>query len=122
MVWLFEEVIYVFHAGDTIAFLLRVVIIKQLTELHELNGAIHRYFRLGEKLKIDVSRHNVQESERIFLMADGVTKRIGPNEISALADKHHDKAAVVREIVNQGSYKGSQDDITAMIIGVEFEL
>lgn len=121
LVWLHKEAMHVFHAGDTIAILVRDGIFEQLTALHELDGSIYRYFGFGENLKIDVSRHGIEESDRILLMSDGVTKAMIPAEIKDFSEQYHDKAVAVREIVNRSRNKGSQDDITAMIIEVEFE-
>jgi serine/threonine protein phosphatase PrpC len=122
LVWLYKEIMHVFHAGDTIALLVRDGVFEQLTALHELDGSIYRYFGFGENLKIDVSRHEIEESDRILLMSDGVTKAMIPAEINALSEKYQDKAVAVREIVNRSRNKGSQDDITAMVIEIEFEI
>ena len=121
VIWINEEEMCVFHAGDTIALLIRDGIFQQLTALHELNGAIYRYFGMGENLKIDVECHGIEESDRILLMSDGVTKAMIPREITALAEKHHDPSVAVFEITNRSRNIGSQDDITAMMIEVEFE-
>ena len=77
---------------------------------------------MGENLQIDVERHDIEESDRILLMSDGVTKAMIPKEITALAEKHHDQSLAVFEIANRSRNIGSQDDITALMIEVEFEL
>ncbi len=113
---------YVFHAGDTTALLIRDGIFEQLTAVHELNGAVYRYFGMGESLQIDIVQHVIEESDRILLMPDGVTKALTPKEILTFSEKHHDKSAAVTEIVNVSRKRGSQNDITAMVIEVEFDL
>jgi PPM family protein phosphatase len=121
VVWLYEEKIHVFHAGDTIALLIRDGIFQQLTALHELGGAIYRYFGMGERLQIDIESHDIEESDRILIMSDGVTKAMVPQEIAVIAEKHPDKFKAVFEIANRSRAIGSQDDITVMMIEVEFE-
>jgi len=121
VIWIYEEKMHVFHAGDTIALLIRDGIFQQLTALHELDGAIYRYFDMGENLQIDVERHDIEENDRILLMSDGVTKAMIPQEITALAEKHLDTSVAVFEIANRSRNIGSQDDITTMMIEVEFE-
>ena len=122
VVWIHEEVLYVFHAGDTSALLIRDGVFEQLTAQHEIDGAINRYFGMGENLQIDVYRQDIEESDRILLMSDGVTKALTPKDIAALTEKHHDKTVAVKEIANLARKRGSMDDITVLMVEVEFDL
>lgn len=57
VIWITEGDLFVFHAGDTIAFLIREGEITQITRLHEMNGGIYRYFGMGVNLEIDVHHY-----------------------------------------------------------------
>ncbi|MEI6262593.1 MAG: hypothetical protein WCR46_22175 [Deltaproteobacteria bacterium] len=53
--WIHGQSAEIFHAGDTVAYLIRDGgLVRQLTRLHEENGAIYRYFGLGAYLEIDM--------------------------------------------------------------------
>ena len=122
VVWIYEEEIHVFHAGDTLALLIRDGTYKQLTAPHELGGVIYSYFGMGDELHIDVNHYEIEECDRIILMSDGVTKAMKPEAITTLVENHYDISFAVSDIVNQSRQNGSQDDITAMIIEVEFDI
>lgn len=116
--WIFRESLIIFHAGDTVALLIRNGIARQLTCLHEIDGGIYRYFGLGQDLEIDIHEETLQEYDRILLISDGVTKAYHPVEAAELVEKHDDISLSVSELVRMCRLKGSSDDITAVLIDV----
>jgi len=120
VVWLIGETLYVFHAGDTSASLIRDGKGMELTKPHQMNdGAIYRYFGLGPNLQIDIEHFNIEESDRILLLSDGVTKVFHPVKATDLVEGYLDVSIAVKTLVQRSQTLGSTDDITAMLIQVE---
>jgi len=120
VVWINIDDLYIFHAGDTVALLIRDGVANQLTSVHQLeNGAIFRYFGLGETLNIEIECYKLEESDRIMLLSDGVTKTFTPLEAAGLAEEYMDISMAVKTLVQRSQALGSTDDITAMLIQVE---
>ncbi len=118
--WLFQDNLYVFHAGDTTALLIRDSQAEQLTKVHELgDGALYRYFGIGSFLEIEVTRVNLMESDKILLITDGVTKVFHPMEAANVIEEHEDISMAVTKLINRSMLRGSTDDITALLIEVE---
>lgn len=120
IVWLIEDELHVFHAGDTSAVLIRDGKATALTREHQAeDGAIFKYFGIGDNLILDVSQLTIEEGDRILLVSDGVTKYRAALEV---ADRVRDTPLIqnaVRDVVRQCQLAGVSDDITAMLIDVE---
>jgi serine/threonine protein phosphatase PrpC len=58
--------------------------VRQLTRLHELGGAIYRYFGLETYLKINTENVPLKEGDRLLLVSDGVTKAFDIYEIKKI--------------------------------------
>lgn len=117
VIWIYDKKLFVFHAGDTVAVMIRDGKATQLTRLHEMDGAIYRYFGLGPNLEIEVTNHSLHNYDRILLISDGVTKAYHPVQAAAITEEHGDdlkKAA--EDLARRARTKGSQDDITVMIV------
>jgi len=120
VVWLYSDGLHVFHAGDTLGLLIRDGLPIQITQTHQLdNGAIFRYFGLGETLNIDIECFKIEESDRILLLSDGVTKVFTAKEAVDLIEEYHDISMAVKTLVQRAQAMGSTDDITAMLVQVE---
>jgi PPM family protein phosphatase len=119
VVWLYGLTLYVFHAGDTCTLLIRDGKPRQLTRLHEKDGAIFSYFGLGSYLEIDGEQVNWEDSDRILLISDGVTKVFNPLEAAEFVDEFGDIGQAASELVRQSRLKGSIDDITALLLELE---
>ena len=123
VVWLHDQRLTLFHAGDTAGILLRQNRPPRLlTGLHEYDGGISRYFGLGRYLKIETTTLVLVEGDLILLVSDGVTKVYSTTEAANLVqemfDKTGDSAIAVQELVTRSRSKKSVDDITAMLIEV----
>ena len=118
--WLLKETLYIFHIDDTVAVLIRDGVGTQLTKVHQLDdGAIFRYFGMGTDLRIDIEHFLVEESDRILLLSDGVTKIFHPVEAAYLVEEYIDVSIAVKTLTRRAQTMGSTDDITAMLIQVE---
>lgn len=117
VIWIMDKKLFVFHAGDTVAVLIREGKATQLTLLHEMNGAIYRYFGLGGNLQIDVTNHMLKNYDRILLISDGVTKAYHPDKAAEIVEEHGDNLKkAVEDLARRARTKGSQDDITVMLV------
>lgn len=123
VVWIHKNWLISYQAGDTVALLLRDGRSEQLTELHEINNALYRFFGLGPELNLDISRWELQETDRILLLTDGVTKVINPRKagdfINTSLEELDDLDKAVRGLAEQARGLGSTDDITVLLIEVE---
>jgi len=126
VVWIHDQKLTLFHAGDTAGILLRQNHPPRLlTGLHELDGGITRYFGLGRHLEIDIKTLDLMEDDLILLVSDGVTKAYSTtdaaNLVQEIFDKTGDAGSAVQELVTRSRIKKSVDDITAMLIEVRDE-
>ncbi|BBO83095.1 hypothetical protein DSCO28_36610 [Desulfosarcina ovata subsp. sediminis] len=120
VVWLLGEELHLFHAGDTSAVLIRDGLVKALTREHQAeDGAIVRFFGIGQNFKMDVNKVNVEEGDRILLVSDGVTKCCTALEAGDIVGDNPLIQNAVRDLVYQCKLAGVNDDITAMLIEVE---
>jgi len=118
VVWIYEHKLYVFHAGDTLALLIRSGKGRQLTHMHDFNGAIYRYFGFGSHLEIDICNELLVEGDRVMLLSDGVTKVFHPQEAVDFVENYDDIAKAAKELARISQLKGSQDDITVLVIEI----
>ena len=87
--------------------------------MHDYNGAIYRYFGLGDHLEIDIRQETLKEGDRIILLSDGVTKVCHPQEAADFVENYDDIAKADSELARISQLKGSSDDITVMLIEIE---
>lgn len=122
VVWIYDDTLHLFHAGDTAAVLIRDGRPKRLTREHQLeNGAIFRYFGLGPNLVIETDDLLLEEFDRVLLVTDGVTKAFSLEEASDVVELYDDIGIGAKALVQRSRTKGSQDDITALLIEIEEE-
>jgi len=120
VVWIYDGILHLFHAGDTAAALIRDGRAKRLTREHQMeDGAIFRYFGLGPALEIETDDMPLEEFDRILLVSDGVTKAFSLEEAVDVVEKYDDIAVRAKALVQRARAKGCQDDITALIVEIE---
>ncbi|WP_244084430.1 PP2C family serine/threonine-protein phosphatase [Desulforhabdus sp. TSK] len=117
--WIYEDQLFVFHAGDTMAIQIRDGQATVLTHSHECNGGIYRFFGLGPELEIDVGAHSLEEGDRVLLFSDGVTKAFELLEAVEVVEEFTDIRRAVMELAQRSRHKGSSDDITVLLFEVE---
>jgi serine/threonine protein phosphatase PrpC len=81
-----------------------------------MNGAIYRYFGLGEKLEIDIDKFTMGEFDRILILSDGVTKVFHPIEAADKVEEYDDIYRGARELARLSQTRGSTDDITVLLV------
>uniref|UniRef100_A0A7V4G7N1 Protein serine/threonine phosphatase 2C family protein n=1 Tax=Desulfobacca acetoxidans TaxID=60893 RepID=A0A7V4G7N1_9BACT len=123
VVWIHGNRLFSFHAGDTVALLLRDKKGEQFTDLHELDNALYRFFGLGPKLELDIKRMELKEFDIILMVTDGVTKVIHPREagssVTAMLEEYGDPTRAARRLVETARSRGSTDDITVLLIEMD---
>lgn len=119
--WLFDQSLFLYHAGDTTGILIKDDACSVLTRAHEKGNVMYRYFGLGPTLEIEFSQTAVEELDRILLISDGVTKAFDPLQAADLVNTHNDICRAATELANRSKALGSQDDITVLLIEVEGE-
>lgn len=120
VIWLHQKTLHLFHAGDTSALLTKNDKTSKLTQDHQTeDGAIYRYFGLGPNLQIDTDSISVEESDKILLLSDGVTKVFHPMEAADFIEEYQDICTAVKGLAQRSQARGSTDDITVMLIEIE---
>ena len=117
--WLHEGLLYIFHAGDTLAILIRDGQTTQLTQIHEHNNIMLRYFGLGPELEMEVVNCTLEPFDRILLISDGVTRVHSVSEAAQVIDSFEDNCRAVEELARRSKVLGAPDDITVLLIEVE---
>ncbi len=119
--WIYQEDLYIFHAGDTCAVLIqnRGNALKLTRDHQTENGAIYRYFGLGPILQLERGNFPIEELDRVLLLTDGVTKVIHPLEAAEFVKEHNDIGLAAKALVQKAFRKGSIDDITVLLIEVQ---
>ena len=121
--WIYQQTLFIFHSGDTVAFLIRDQQASQLTRLHEMNGALFNFFGLGPNLKVEPEQRQLQEFDMILLFSDGVSKVYHPIEAADVIvnemEDHDDISRAAKELARLSRARGSPDDITVLLIEKE---
>jgi len=117
--WINEHDLFLFHAGDTVAILIRDGHGTQLTRTHDAGKIMFLYFGLGPNLRMDMDRLALEDFDRILLLSDGITKVYDPLEAVEIVEQHKDISRGVTDLAQRSRSRGSPDDITVMLIEVE---
>lgn len=120
VVWIFNQDLHFFHAGDTVAILIRAGKAQQITRIHEnQEGAIVEYFGFGPPLDIDLHHLVWEDMDKLVFLTDGVTKVYHPMEVATFLEGYEDTRQGASALTRSAIAKGSSDDITIMIIELD---
>jgi protein phosphatase len=128
--------IYLAHAGDSRAYLIKQDRIEQLSRDHSLGqrmvelGEIRReelatyerghelYRTLGinEKLEIDTLSRSLAPSSRLLLCSDGVWNHLDDDSILETVQQYEDPQAACNQLIVEANARGGRDNISALII------
>ncbi len=61
----------------------------------------------------------MEESDKILLLSDGVTKVFHPMEAADFIEEYEDISTAVKGLAQRSQVRGSTDDITVMLIEIE---
>lgn len=123
--WFYDGSLLTFHAGDTFALLLHgdcddASEYEILTTEHAIGHGLLRYFGMGQFLKIEVRRHEINDGDILLLISDGVMKSVG---FKLMAEKvrfwiRHSPQFAAQELCRLSEHYGSTDDITVVLVEV----
>jgi serine/threonine protein phosphatase PrpC len=85
-----------------------------------MHAITQRYFGQGPYLQVECSSCSLEELDRILLITNGVIDVFPPEEAANIVDHYEDICRAARELVRLSRARGSQGDITAVLIEVEF--
>lgn len=110
------------HVGDSRAYLLRGTEVLQLTTDHVVNHPDfqHQLLRavgLEDRLVVDYSQGDVQVGDVFVLLTDGVHNQVPAKDLPQLAALP-DSRAMSEALIAQALHKGSQDNVSALVLRV----
>jgi len=119
--WYYRGRLTLFHAGDTVGYQLRDGLLTSLTMAHGTGNFIDNYFGLGIKLRIDVFALEPEEGDVLVLVTDGATKGLSSPEIETCVARGIMRSPewAAKELCELARRKGSNDDITALVVELE---
>lgn len=128
--------VYVAHAGDSRAYLLRKGRLEQLTRDHSIVAAmvelgqitpeqakvhpersrITRCIGMKTSLSADVRHISVGPGCRLLLCTDGLTGMLTDEAIARILRREKDAKSACRRLIAEANRAGGQDNITALIV------
>lgn len=116
--WFHQDLVSIFHVGDTAALLISDQDTTQVTSFHkDQNGLITRFFGMGEKLNIEHTSWDITNYSHLLLLTDGVNQVLDNDYLASIVNKNDlNIRGAVSEIVDTAKSRGSTDDITALLI------
>lgn len=112
-----------FHVGDTRVYLYSNGQLEKLTNDHVLISGkrthLARALGADSHLEVDYFKRLLNQGDRILLTSDGVHEVLDNNAIKELLASEHDLEEQAKALVNLALYKGSNDNLTALILAVD---
>ena len=129
------ETLYVAHAGDSRAYLLREGLLKQLTADHSYvaeqvragaiseEGARKSRFRniitravgIEASIEADVAEFEVRPGDIVLLCTDGLSNMVEENDIARTLTQANTPQAAADRLVQMANKSGGKDNITAVV-------
>lgn len=118
VLWIYEQRLFLFQAGDTSGLLIKDNEIHQVTKKDNApDGSLTRFFGQGGKLVIDVFEADLLDYSYILLISDGVSSRLDNEDLAGIV-RGKPALAGAKDIVQQAILQGSIDDATVLAIDV----
>nr|MDQ2687043.1 Stp1/IreP family PP2C-type Ser/Thr phosphatase [Armatimonadota bacterium] len=134
-----NDQVYVAHAGDSRAYLLREGELQRLTDDHSFVAEQVRAGKLSEEnartsrfrnvitravgieptITPDVARHDVRGGDLLLLCTDGLTNMVDEKEIARIMAEASSAQAAADKLVNLANRNGGRDNITAIVALLE---
>jgi serine/threonine protein phosphatase PrpC len=117
-----EGLVHVFHAGDTVGMRFDGKEITRLTPQDVAGRGIVNYLGCGKDMAIHHIPVKLAVGESIVLVSDGIIpKAMRTHDVRdvLLDEEAFDPEAAARLLAERAQARGSQDDITAMVIELE---
>jgi len=111
---------HVFHVGDSRVYRYRSGVLTQLTKDHVLSlnkekTYLSRAMGFDLKINVDYQTFDIELNDQFLMTTDGVHDYLD----NALLKVLMNKASTVDDIVDRALDKGSQDNVSAMIISID---
>ena len=133
---IYSEKIYLAHAGDSRAYLLRQGNLQQLTEDHSvtsrmvregnltreeakdhhLHSALYRALGQDVTLEVDTNTYDYQAGDTLILCSDGLTDMIEDDEIMDVLYTFASPQQACDQLISRANTKGGRDNITVIIV------
>ncbi len=117
---LHEGMLYVFHSGDSRAYLLRGRTLEQITGDHVvLEGGVRflaAHMGMPEGLYLDRATVKLEEGDRILLCSDGLTDMVAPEEFGFLLLEAKTPAEANEAMISLALEAGGLDNITCITV------
>ena len=134
-----NDQVYVAHAGDSRAYLLRQGQLSRLTDDHSyvaeqvragnlseenarksrFRNVITRAVGIEPTITPDVAHHDVQGGDLILLCTDGLTNMVDEDEIGRIMAEASSAQTAADKLVNLANRNGGRDNITAIVARLE---
>jgi serine/threonine protein phosphatase PrpC len=112
-----DRQLHICHAGDSAGFLLTSTGLIKVTTDHEDLRGIYRFVGQGEGFCPEIRSYPIVEGDTLCLVTDGVTKGLRMHEIQAVLEHYAGEPNLAaKTLVDLSKRKGTQDDITALVI------
>lgn len=111
--------LHVLHVGDTAAYRFDGETLHPLTREHGSGRSLTRYLGQGAGFRLDRTDVALEEGETLLLCSDGVTRALRVHDLRDVLAALPDPARAAAEIVSRARSRGSQDDITALVVELE---
>ncbi|MBM4356030.1 MAG: serine/threonine-protein phosphatase [Deltaproteobacteria bacterium] len=106
-----------YHAGDSMAYLLRRRRLVPITTPHKDGEGLSNHLGLGDKLRLDRARVQLEIGDAILLCTDGISGFLEPPALEMLMAEHSDPKAAVDAIV-AAAVQAGDDNCTAIVLRV----
>lgn len=111
--------VYLCHAGDSAAFLLRGQSLRKISHDHADADGLYCYVGQGEGFSPEIHSFSLEEGDTWCLVTDGVTKGLHSYQIQQILQNYAGRVDLAAKyLVDAAKRKGVQDDITALVIEI----
>ncbi len=116
---------HIFHVGDGRVFQLAGGSLEQLTRDHRLaisksESYLNRALGVDPNVEIDYLAVDLQPGNVFVLATDGVHEFVSPREMAEVVATAENPEAAAREIVARALANGSDDNLTAQVVRVDY--
>lgn len=111
-----ERRLVLLHAGDCTAFRYDGSTVARLTTEHGQGRSIHNFVGVGPNFKLQVVGAQLKLGDMLCLVTDGVTKSCSAEHVKTILDRNADPQVAADQLVMLAKTRGSEDDITALIV------
>lgn len=114
---------HVVHIGDSRIYRHRDGALRLLTKDHtlkhpDLKHVLYRAIGIEDALRLDYHAHSLRQHDRYLICSDGIYTALANKEINKLLAKRTSPQEGAQQLVDAAMEKGSQDNITALIVDV----